>query len=109
MIHLPEKIHDVSQAQKILTHMGLLIQINNSGNIFIGKPHGMGGRVVDGYDGLWEGDIRISCPAIKIYQDNGKWIVSVWQHRPGPGPGDFRHEHADLRGCVKEALEWLGL
>ena len=114
MIPLPNDFENFEEAEKFLTRVGLLVHLPGTGLrgediMLIGKPRGIGGREVEGYDARWNMKIPLSCPPVKIFHENAKWSVSVRQYKPGPGLGDFIHDYSSLGNAVKCAIDWLGL
>lgn len=45
-------------------------------------------------------------PILWIYEEEGVWVAQTHEFIPGPGPTDFRHEHATAEEAVDVVLRF---
>jgi hypothetical protein len=72
------------------------------------KPRAIAGNSKPGYE-AWFGDGArevTDAPTVLISGEYGRWVVRVHECIPGPGPGDFRHEHPRAEDAVTDVLDY---
>jgi len=78
--------------------------------VIVGKPNDVPGNSIAGYEGHWGTTGRVvDAPSPRLHYDPapGKWVVTVHEYIPGPGPGDFVNEWDTPEGAVADILDYL--
>src|SRR4051794_4119042 len=58
--------------------------------VVIGKPESLPGNRIPGRVAGWgNSGLVVDAPCPRLHYEAGKWIVTVHECIPGPGPGDF--------------------
>jgi hypothetical protein len=72
------------------------------------KPHGAGGNClpVNGYYQAGDAPI-IDAPRAILHAERGKWIMTVREGIPLPGPGDFTNEWDTPEQAVADILDYF--
>jgi hypothetical protein len=76
----------------------------------VSKPRGAGGHSIPDTN-VWMGfatadDRPSDAPLLWLSTDNGKWVVSLRECIPGPGPGDFENVHDRLGNAISDILDY---
>lgn len=76
--------------------------------VIVGKPNTVPGNAIDGYEGHWglNGPI-VDAPCPRLHFQSGKWVVTVHEYVPGPGPGDFINSWGTPGEAVADILDYL--
>jgi hypothetical protein len=76
--------------------------------VIVGKPNTLLGNCIAGSEGHWgmNGPI-VDAPCPRLHHENGRWLVTVHEYIPGPGPGDFVNVWATPEEAVEDILDYL--
>lgn len=78
--------------------------------VTIGKPEAVVGNFIPGLRTMWgwEDPVEVDAPLVYLHvSDAGKWVVTVHEYIPGPGPGDFVHEHSTPEEAIKDIFDFF--
>lgn len=76
--------------------------------VIIGKPNSVVGNCIAGMEthfGIDETIVDAPCP--RLHYSEGRWVVTVHEYVPGPGPGDFVNSWPTADEAVVDIIEYL--
>jgi len=74
--------------------------------ITIGKPTTVSGNSRTGHRARF-GGVEIDGPCPYLHCARSKWVVTVEEYEPGPGPGDFVNEWNTPDEAIADILEYF--
>ncbi|HEY9826474.1 MAG TPA: hypothetical protein V6D19_13595 [Stenomitos sp.] len=74
----------------------------------IGKPRSVPGNCIPGYECYWsDRKIVLDAPTVFLHREGSEWVVTVHEHIPSPGPGDFVNRHATSEDAITDILDYF--
>lgn len=88
---------------------GLLLSEPDSHGVSVAKPRHVPGNSLPDYESHWDGrdGVIVDTPVASLFGKNERWFVEVLEYVPGPGPGDFLHEYAQVEEAVADVLDYF--
>jgi hypothetical protein len=78
--------------------------------VAVGKPESVRGNCIPGTKAYWGASgpvVDAPCPCLHFDSRSGKWVVTVHEYIPGPGPGDFVNVWDTPEEAVADILDYL--
>jgi hypothetical protein len=78
--------------------------------VAVGKPDSVRGNCIPGTKRYWGASGQVvdaPCPYLHFDAGSRKWVVTVHEYIPGPGPGDFVNVWDTPEEAVTDILDYL--